>query len=485
MARGIGGWALARLGGRASARLIAVFAAVLALDNADAGAIGAMATRLEAAFGIGTTDLGLMLTLSSAVGAVATLPFGWLVDRVHRTRMLAIAILLWGVSMSVLACSPSYAFLLVTRVAVGGVIAAAGPTIASLVGDWFDPRRRGRVWGAILSGEIVGTGFGFIVAGQLATFSWRVGMASLVLPAIVIAWWVHRLPEPSRGGESRVVHGQESLDARGASSDTTEDAGEEPARKLVQREVEHRHIRPREHLVLAEDPGEKSLWWAMIYVLRIPSNVVLILASALGYYFFAGARTFGVQFIEGYFQLDHSDAIWLVLVLGVGGLGGVVLGGWLGDHLLARGHVSGRPIAASAAYLTSSVFFLITLLTPTPGLAMVPFLVAALALGAMNPPLDAARLDIMHPRMWGRAEAVRMFFRRMAQALAPVLFGIFAGQVFGGGPTGLRDAFLVMLVPLFVSGLISLTAIRTYPRDVATAEAYAERTGDARRDEDS
>jgi hypothetical protein len=33
-----------------------------------------------------------------------------------------------------------------------------------------------------------------------------------------------------------------------------------------------------------------------------------------------------------------------------------------------------------------------------------------------------------------------------------------------------------MLVPLFVSGGIGFIAFRTYPRDVATANAYAQRT---------
>jgi len=51
-----------------------------------------------------------------------------------------------------------------------------------------------------------------------------------------------------------------------------------------------------------------------------------------------------------------------------------------------------------------------------------------------------------------------------------------AEHVFGGGPVGLQRTFLVMLVPLFVSGGIAFLAFRTYPRDVATAYAYTQRT---------
>jgi hypothetical protein len=120
------------------------------------------------------------------------------------------------------------------------------------------------------------------------------------------------------------------------------------------------------------------------------------------------------------------------------------------------------------------------LLVPDLAIGVVPFVMGAVALGAMNPPLDAARLDIMHPHMWGRAESARMFVRRIGEGVAPVLFGYVAGVLFDGSGEALRDTFLIMLAPLFGSGLISLLAIRTYPRDVATADAYAERT--SRRD---
>ncbi len=69
-----------------------------------------------------------------------------------------------------------------------------------------------------------------------------------------------------------------------------------------------------------------------------------------------------------------------------------------------------------------------------------------------------------------------MMLRLCAEAIAPLLFGFLAGQVFGGGAAGIHDTFLVMLIPLFAGGLVGLVAIRTYPRDVATADAHTEKT---------
>jgi hypothetical protein len=64
----------------------------------------------------------------------------------------------------------------------------------------------------------------------------------------------------------------------------------------------------------------------------------------------------------------------------------------------------------------------------------VPLLIVAGAgLGAPNPPLDAARLDIMPASLWGRAEGVRTMVRNTAQAGAPLLFGVIADTLGGGG----------------------------------------------------
>jgi hypothetical protein len=46
--------------------------------------------------------------------------------------------------------------------------------------------------------------------------------------------------------------------------------------------------------------------------------------------------------------------------------------------------------------------------------------------------------------------------RSLAQALAPVLFGAVSDHVFGGGRTGLRWTFVVMLLPLGASAMLYL-----------------------------
>ena len=119
------------------------------------------------------------------------------------------------------------------------------------------------------------------------------------------------------------------------------------------------------------------------------------------------------------------------------------------------------------------VLFIPALLTRSALTALPYVVLAAVFLSAQNPPIDAARLDIMPPWLWGRAEGVRNFVRTGAQALAPVLFGAVSQYVFGGGNSGLRWTFVVMMVPLSASALFLFAATRRYPVDVATAAAVA------------
>src|SRR5205807_10607599 len=192
-------------GGPARSRVILVLAAVLALNSADTATVGASATQLRQALHITNTDIGLLVAVTSIVAAVASVPFGMLVDRVRRTRVLALAIVLWGVAMVASATAGSFKALLLDRVFLGAVTAAAGPAVASLVGDYFPSAERGRIYSFILSGELLGAGVGFVITGDVASLSWRAAFIVLALPAFGLAWLMYRLPEPARAGESELL----------------------------------------------------------------------------------------------------------------------------------------------------------------------------------------------------------------------------------------------------------------------------------------
>jgi uncharacterized membrane protein (DUF485 family) len=119
-------------------------------------------------------------------------------------------------------------------------------------------------------------------------------------------------------------------------------------------------------------------------------------------------------------------------------------------------------------------------------------MIGAALLAAANPPLQAARLDIMPAGLWGRAESTRTVIRSLIQALAPLLFGGLAQLIAGFFPrqspigtrpsapsasitNGLEISFLIMLTTLIAAGVLLARARLTYASDVATAAASEER----------
>ncbi len=455
----------AALGGAERTRVIVVLACVLGLSGADAATVGASATELRHGLHITNTDIGLLVAVTSLVGAVATLPFGILADRVRRTWTLGGAIVLWGAAMLWSATASSFGELLVTRLFLGAVTAAAGPLVASLVGDYFASSERGRVYGFILTGELLGAGFGFAVTGDIAALSWRAAFVILALPAFALAWLVVRLREPERGGRGFLPHASRPI-PRAMGVETGE-----PHETDAQRLARERGIEPDPALILHGDPRRLRLIAATRYVLRVRTNIFLIASSACGYYFLAGVQTFGSEFAKEQYGINQALANLLLLVVGVGAVGGTLAGGAIGDRLLARGVLNGR-IMTAAATAGATVLLFVPAIFTRGAVTAVPYLAAAaFMLSAKNPPLDAARLDVVPPRLWGRAEAVRTLLRSLAQALAPLVFGAVSDHVFGGGRSGLQWTFAVMLVPLAASAWLLYRARRHYPSDVASAAA--------------
>jgi hypothetical protein len=297
------------------------------------------------------------------------------------------------------------------------------------------------------------------------------------------------LPEPARGGASQLEPGATELMTSEPAWGTGEDKHQ---RTVAQRKVDDQNIPPDPDLVLHADPTRLTLWNAGRYVLRVRTNVVLIIASALGYFYFTGVQTFGLVLFSGRYGVSRAAATLLLGVMGAGALVGVVVGGRVADVLVERGKVNGRITVGGLSFIFAAAWFLVALISHSLLVSMPFYVAAAAAFAARNPALDAARLDVMHHALWGRAEAVRTLLRRVVVATAPLLFGVLADALassrvhsgnhgFGANASvqGLYWAFLLLSVTLGLSGLLTLRALRTYPRDVATAVASEEATAAA------
>jgi MFS family permease len=436
-----------------------------------------------------------MVTASALLSAMGMLPVGWATDRWNRTQLLVISICIWGVAEGVSALAISFLMLLFVRLALGALTATTGPTVASLTGDLFPGGERSRIYGFILTGELIGAGIGLLVAGSVAGITnWRVAFFALAIPSFALAWVIKTyLPEPARGGSSRLVPGAERLlsakEAKNAapdeeSSQRAQLTGQDPT---VFKEIEQQGIGPESTAILEQDPLELSWPDAFRYVLRVRSNSMLIVASALGYFFFSGLETFALLYLEGHYRINEGEATLLVALVGGAAALGTILGGRLSDSLVRRGRIDGRLIVPAVSYVFAALALCPALISSAVAVSIPLFLVAGFALAAPNPGLDAARLDVMPSRIWGRAEGVRSVFRSVLQAFAPLLIGLmseaFGGHsqglasglqkasqsVTGAQAAGLEPTFLLMLIPLMAAGVIVWLGRKFYPADVAAA----------------
>jgi MFS family permease len=477
--------------------VITVFGAVLALNGADTATVGAVAPQLEHSLHIGNTKIGLLSAVALLVGAIFTIPVGFLVDRVKRVPMLSISIVLWSAASLASAFAGSYSTLLLTRLALGAVTATAGPAIASLTGDYFPARERGRVYAYVLGGEIAGTAAGFIVSGGAASLiDWRAAFVLLALPGFFLARELYRtIPEPLRGGQSRLEPGVTDLHEAVAASagrprpqpDLSEEATAEPD-ELAREAARRRGVEPDPELVLTQDPRTLGLAASVRYILSIPTNVHMIISSSLGYFYFSGLSTFALLFVRGHYHASQATATLVLALLVAGAMVGTLISGRVTDALLRRGFLEVRVYVPALCYLAAAALLIPGVLGTTLTPALWFDVAGAAFLSAANPPLDAARLDIMPAGLWGRAESTRTVLRSLAQAIAPLVFGALSQAIAGIVPEqapigthpgvispaaarGLEITFLALLTTLAAGGVFLLRARKTYPRDVATAAA--------------
>jgi hypothetical protein len=353
------------------------------------------------------------------------------------------------------------------------------------------------VYAYILGGEVAGTAAGFIVSGTVASLiTWRAAFLSLAIPGFFLARELYRtVPEPLRGGQSRLEPGvldlKEAVAAAAArphaeADDTAE--SEVGGDDIAQEEVRRRGVQPDPRLVLKEDPRALGLVRAVRYVLSIPTNMLMIFSSSLGYFYFAGLSTFALLFVRGHYHASQATAELVLGLLVAGAMIGTLVSGRVTDLMLRRGFLEVRVWVPALCYLGAAGLLVPGILGSHLTPAVWFDVGGAMLLSAANPPLDAARLDIMPAGLWGRAESTRTVLRSLAQALAPLVFGGLADLIAGIAPAqapigthpgvisasaarGLEISFLVLLVTLAAGGVFLLRARYTYPRDVATAAA--------------
>lgn len=447
-------------------RVVAALVVLLILDYADRGLIGGLGPTLKHSFGMNDAQLGYLSAASMVISGLATLPLGIVIDRAARLRLLMLCLIVWTAALTVTGAATSFGVLVGAQVLVGVVGAATGPAVPSLVGDLTPIAERGDILGLVNAGPVAGTGVGIVLAAGVTAFaSFRWCFWLLAVGAAVLAVVFSRLREPARTGgdglpESPVA--PETPDAISASARMTQ-------------MLRERQIEPDERAILKVDALDLSMWEVAKYVVRVRTDLIVLICRAIGDYFFTGVASFGVVFATQQYGVGERYADGALLVIGLGAMVGFMAGGRCSDFLLLRGHLNSRVWVAIVGYLLAPVFLLPALLIHSlldalPLLALSGFFLAATA-----PALDAIRIDVIVPRARGRAESIREVLRTASEGAGPLLFGLISVSFASGSLSGLQIAFVSGLPVIVIAGLVLILALRTYQPDVVAALVSVEK----------
>lgn len=193
--RGLALWrGRSRNQGPAPIRLLQVTAFVSTLDRF---AMPPMLVAIAHDLGVPLSDIVLAAGAYFFAYGLSQPVWGMVSDRVGRVRTMRWTLLLAGAFSLASGLAWSPLALAVTRGLAGGLFGAAYPSSLIYIGDTVGATVRQRDIARLMVGVALGTAIASVGAGVLAeVFTWRVTFVITGASAVLLAWFLRRLPEP-------------------------------------------------------------------------------------------------------------------------------------------------------------------------------------------------------------------------------------------------------------------------------------------------
>lgn len=237
-----------------------LFMLVYLCSAVDRMVISVVTEPLKHAFHLSDGQIGILAGVAfSAPFAIASLPMGWLVDRLNRCLLLAGIMTVWSLSTMLGAIPLGYHFLLSCRMLVGAAEAGAHPACLSLIADFFPPNRRATAVSIFATGTALASYIVYLVGGWLVVnYSWHAVFLLAGIPGILLAiLTLITLREPPRGRYDTA--GPDGL----------------PERKLTLRETSQLILRTRPmlHAITAHMLATGVQWAIVTFIVALMTRV--------------------------------------------------------------------------------------------------------------------------------------------------------------------------------------------------------------------
>jgi MFS family permease len=148
-------------------------------------------------FAMDTRTAGLLNSLTLLASAIGGLLFGWIADRLGRTRALMASIALYSIASAACGFTHSIPQLATFRFLLGLGMGGEWTAGAALIAETWRPAHRGKALGLMQSSYAIGEAIAaLVVALVLPHFGWRAVFFVGVLPALLVFWIRRGVPEP-------------------------------------------------------------------------------------------------------------------------------------------------------------------------------------------------------------------------------------------------------------------------------------------------
>lgn len=392
--------------------------------------ISLLVEPLKRQMALSDTDISLLQGLSFAIFlANAGLPIGRWIDIWRRTAIIAIGMAIWSAMTAASGFAGSFGTLLILRMGVAIGEATLTPAAHSLIADAVPGERLGFALGLYGTGTFLGLGVAYLGGAAVLsalpqsglvylsgfTFQpWQAVFLAIGLPGLLVAAIMALVPEPPRRtGQARM-----------------------PMKDVVAFFCRHLPTVLLFNLNVAFAA-------MMSYALSAWMPSVLI-------------RTFG-------WSAARAGAAFGTVVV-VGGVAGVVLGGWLGD-LVSRRRADGRLLVMAWTAMAAAPFAVAAMLAPTPG-AMLLWLAPAVLASTMSIGLGpSVSQAIMPSAVRGLASAIAvMIVSLVGLGLGPITVALLTDKWFGDAHMVRYSLAIAMPVMLALATVCGLAARRGYLR---------------------
>lgn len=353
--------------------------------------------------------------------ASLAVPIAWFADRYSRVWIITLSFGVWSLFTAGCGIAGNYWQIFAARLGVGVGEAGGAAPAYSLLSDYFPPRQRARALALYSCAIPIGSAFGVLFGGLIAAaINWRIAFVVIGMSGVILA----------------------------------------PIFRLVVRDP----VRSAYEVIKAPAAPFMDV---LRTVGRKPSFFFLSFAASSGSLLGYGL----IGWLPTFFQRSHGmtlreAAIFYSSILLLGGIGGIWLGGWLGDRLGAARKSAYALIPAAAAFLSAPLFF-VAIASTSQVTSFLLFLVPqALSLVWLGPVIAAVQ-HLVPATMRSTASAIFLLINNMiGLCVGPFFFGRVSDLLKPSyGAESLRYAFLIGLGFYVLSSLLFWLASRRLDRD--------------------